>query len=251
MAEVSSDRPFESNKIFTEEMANAARTRLKEWLAKQASQEDVLSAIPDDDGTLAVRSNELAGATIVCDTNVEDGEEGEDENEHPSIRDLFPFKLAERELIEQLGNTIRQRMTLTEPHTLRNVAAFLYALERLPYATQEVSLDLALMDRVDGNMSYVSVELDDQAFRLSTGGSVHSPGIGGDSYSQTTFEIELGGFREGTTQDFSDWLDAFVSGGAIELQGDGDADLSTLAPDDGWDRLAKYWETQFGDEGGW
>lgn len=230
---MTTDRPFKDNKIFTEEMANAAREVLRDKLAKMGGE----------------APNNFVDADAEAHM-IDHGDE--DEDEEPSIDDLLPFTLEEQDLIDQLGVSIRKRMVSAEPEALKKIAAFLYSLERLPYVTPEISLDLAIMDRVDENLSYASVELDSQSFRLSTGGSVYSPDVGSDSYSETTFEIEAGGFREGSTQGFSDWLDTFVStGGTIEIQGDDDADLSELAPDDGWDRLEKYWETHWEDEGGW
>jgi hypothetical protein len=164
------------------------------------------------------------------------------------IDDLFPFTHAERQLIDQLEATIRRHMIVADPAALKEIAAFIFALQRLPYATPAVALDLALIDEIGENLSYVSVELDGQSFRLSIGGSVYSPDVGSDSYSNTTFQVELGGFRDGTTQDFEEWLDAFVSvGGAIEIQGDSDTDLTEPAPEDGWDRLDKYWEQRWED----
>ena len=132
---------------------------------------------------------------------------------------------------------------------MRDIAAFLHALRNLPYATPDVSLDLALMSRIDGNLGYVGIELSDQALRLTTGGSVYSPDVGSDSYSTTTVEMEPGGFREGTTEDFEDWLDQFVSaGGVLEVQGHCDADLTERAPGDGWDRLDRNGKSHTADD---
>lgn len=228
---MSTDRPFKDNQIFTEEMANAARERLRDKLSKM-------------DG-------EVPNGLAASDAEVQ-MIDPDDEDEQPSIDDLLPFTLAEQDLIDQLGATVRQRMVSADPESLKKIAAFLYALERLPYATPDVSLDLAIMGRGDENLSYTSVEMDGQSFRLSTGGSVYSPDVGSDSFSETTFEIEAGGFRDGSTEAFSDWLDAFVSAkGAIEIQGDDDADLTEPAPNDGWDRLAKYWDTHGEEADGW
>lgn len=228
---MSADRPFKDNKIFTEEMCVAARARLLEKLAPNCGNE----------------SEDAAEATGEAQM-ISSDDEGDEQN----IDDLLPFTLAEQQLIEKLAATVRERMVSASPETLKQVAAFLYALERLPYATPDVSLDFAIMDRVDGNLSYVSVELDGQSFRLSTGGSVYSPDVGSDSFSETTFEIETGGLRDGSTEAFIDWLDAFVSAdGLIEIQGDDDTDLTELAPDDGWDRLATYWESHWDDSDGW
>lgn len=168
------------------------------------------------------------------------------------IDDLFPFTLAERDLLKRLGASLRKRLVSADPDTLRKIAAFLYALERLPHVTPDVSLDLAIMSRVNENLSYVSVEMDGGTFRLSTGGHEYSPAVGGDSYSETTYEIEKGGFRDGTFHEFNDWLHSFVSAhGTIEIQGDCDTDLTEPSPEDGWDRLAKYWDSQVGEADGW
>ncbi|MBK8285026.1 MAG: hypothetical protein IPK97_09105 [Ahniella sp.] len=119
-------------------------------------------------------------------------------------------------------------------------------------ATPDLSLDLALMpDRWEPFLR-----------QYSTGRSViprclqevspTSADAGSDSYSSTAVEIELGGFRDGTPQDFEDWLDQFVSsGGVIEIQGFSDTDFTESAPEDGWDRLERYWETRCDDDDGY
>lgn len=227
---MSAEHPFATNVIFTEEMANAARLRLREKLA-----------------SIAVNDSKHAATEIKNDHPM-----SFDDDEVPSIDDIFPFKLEEKALIEQLEAAVRQRMVSADPETLKKISAFLYALERLPYATPSLFLDLAIMERRDEKLSYVSVELDGQSFRLSTGGSVYSPDVGSDSFSETLIEIETGGFREGSTDDFSLWLEAFVSaGGIIEVEGDDDISLTEPAPDDGWDRLEKYWESHGEDTDGW
>ena len=185
-------------------------------------------------------------------SDVDEASDCDEDGQEENIHDLFPFKPSERPLIDQIEKTIRKHMLTADPASLRGIGAFLHALRRLPYSTPDVALDLALMIRIDQNLSYVSIELDDQAFRLSIGGSVHSPDVGSDSYSRTTIEIERGGFREGATQDFKDWLDQFVSAvGVIEIQGDSDTDLTESAPDDGWDRLDRYWETRWEHDDGY
>lgn len=229
-------KPIDKKVIFTEEEANSARVRLSEWLSQQES--------------LGKEESPQAGNGDAEAAQI--AESGDEDEQEEDIEDLFPFKPSERPLIDQIEKTIRRHVLCADPASWKDIAAFLHALGRLPYATPDVSLDLALMTRFGENLSYVSVELDDQAFRLSTGGSVYSPDVGSDSYSSTTVEIELGGFREGTTQDFEDWLDQFVSaGGVIEIQGDCDADLTESAPDDGWDRLDRYWESRWEDDDGY
>jgi len=162
---------------------------------------------------------------------------------------LFPFLVGEKDLIDQLAARIRVSLSTLEPDQLRRMAAFLFALERLPYATAGVSMDLAINQRIDGNLSYVSVEIREDSFRLSTGGSVYSPGIGSDSYSETNFEAETGGFRQGATEAFEEWLDMFraIDGWySFDDITDYVIDLTEEVPADGWDRLAAYWDSQGG-----
>ena len=183
-----------------------------------------------------------------------DDDNFEDDNATQHIEDLFPFMVGEKDLIDQLAATIRASLKTLEPAELRKMAAFLFALERLPYATVGVSIDLAITQRVERNLSYVSVEISDDAFRLSTGGSVYSPDVGSDSYSETGFEVETGGYREGTTEAFKEWLEMFrATHGSYSIEdiGDDDIDLTEEAPADGWDRLAAYWDSYGGDEYGY
>jgi hypothetical protein len=228
---MSKDRPFKDNVIFTEEMVNAARERLQEKLAAMDKVEAMNAAEVGDDEHL----NSFV-----------------DEDDEVNIDDLFPFSLAERDLVEQIGATVRKKMVWADPETLRKIAAFLYALERLPYTTPDLWLDLAITDRIDQSLFYVSVELDGQSFRLSTGGSEYSEEAGSDSYSETLFEIEAGGYREGSTKSLGDWLEIFTSAsGTLEIQEDGVAFMTEPTSDDGWDRLEQYWELHGEEEDDW
>lgn len=178
----------------------------------------------------------------------------EDDDVTHDIEDLFPFTVEERYLIDKLVAEVRASIGALEPAELRKMAAVLFALERLPYGSEGVSIDLAISQRIEGNLSYVSMEISGDAFRLSTGGSVYSPDVGSDSYSETKFEVETGGYREGATEDFADWLDVFcttVGPYSIDDIGDDDIDLTEGAPADGWDRLAVYWDSNGGNEFGY
>lgn len=233
----------QKNTIFTEDVADAARARLKKWFSSHVAQSDEAQAKPDgrpEDGEDALQADDGEGSD--CDAV--------EQIDH--IDDLFPFKRSERSLIYQIEKTISRHLLTADPATLKKVAAFLHALRRLPYSTLDVSLDLVLMHRVEGDRDYVSVELNDQAFRLSTGGSSFSSDFGSNRFSSTTFEIEIGGFRAGTTQDSAEWLDQFVSAvGTMEIHGDGEADLTEIAPVDGWERLDRYWEHCWDDDDGY
>jgi hypothetical protein len=178
---------------------------------------------------------------ISVDENQDEDDDWEDSTD---ISDLFPFFAREEALIQSLSTLVRASLPSLEVGVLNKVSKFLFALERLPYASPGVSVDLSILERGEGGSSYVSVELTDQVFRLSRGGSEYTPGVGSDSYVNTDVQLETGGFREGSSADFEEWLYAFrnASGSyAIYDNGD-DVELSDQAPGDGWERLANYWE---------
>lgn len=184
----------------------------------------------------------------------DDKEDFEDDDGSQNIGDLFPFLVGEKDLIDRLAAMLRASLGTLEPDQLRRMAKFLFALERLPYATPGVSIDLAITQRIEKNLSYVSVEICDDAFRLSTGGSVYSLDVGSDSYSETSFEVETGDYREGTTEAFEEWMEMFrATHGSYSFEdvGDDDIDLTEAAPTDGWDRLAAYWDARGGGEYGY
>lgn len=174
----------------------------------------------------------------------------QDENDvdDPEIDDLFPFLVAEESLIAQLSRAIRKALATLEPDALKKAAVFLYAMDRLPYPTPGVDLDLAITRRPEGGgLSYVSAEISENSFRLSTGGSEYTPDVGSDCYSRTLVQMETGGFREGSMHDFEEWLDAFVAAGGevtIEDQNEEEVDLTEATSGDGWNRLAEYWDAR-------
>ncbi len=135
-------------------------------------------------------------------TNDKDRDDSVDDSDSDDINDLFPFTVGERELIGNFTAKIRASLTTLTPVELKQMATVLFALESLPYATAGVYIDLAVTKRSEEIFSYVSMEISDCEFRLTTGESVYSPGIGSDNHSQTVLEMEIGGFRRGTTQDF-------------------------------------------------
>ncbi len=175
----------------------------------------------------------------------------ENDDDKLDIEDLFPFTIYERDLIHKLATAIRGSLTKLAPAELRLMATFLFALERLPYATEGFYIDLAITQRHANSFSYINVEIGGSAFRLATGESVYSPDVGSDNHSETNLEMEIGGFRDGTTQDFEEWLDKFsflASDGSYSFEGEDnlDLDLTEEVPADGWDRLAAYWDSQGG-----
>lgn len=231
------DNPPKKNVTFTDETADAARETLRAVFAKQQAD---LSGLPKADSG-DDSADDPADDVNECDEVDQDQDEPESEDAH----DLFTFTLGESALIERLALAIRRRLQRAQPKVLHQVAAVLHAIDRLPYATPGISVDLAVIDRAGSDMSYVSIEIDESSIRLSRGGYVFTPGVGGDTYSTTDFEIERGGYRSGDTEEFEDWLSAFATApGSLAVEGDADVDFTDQAPDDGWERLANYWESQ-------
>jgi hypothetical protein len=174
-----------------------------------------------------------------------DFEHGNDEVERSEpVDDLFPFLREEESLIDALIGSIRMTLPSLDPADLRQMATVLYALQRLPYRTPGISIDLAKSQRIGEDFCYVSVEITDDTFRLSKGGSVYTPGVGGDTYSETLFHVEVGEFREGSASGFREWLANFEStGGVYDFDGAvcDEIDLAEPLESDGWERLDKHW----------
>jgi hypothetical protein len=170
----------------------------------------------------------------------------DDSDPEADISDLFPFRDCERAYLETIEDTVRKRLRLLPPDELRRASLFLFALGRLPYSTPGLALDFGLVNRGEWGMEYVSVEISGVAFRLSKGGSVYTEGVGSDSYSEAVLELETGGYREGNSEDIPDWIAAFEAfDGRVTIEDIDtalDLDMTEEAPDDGWERLARYWE---------
>lgn len=175
-----------------------------------------------------------------------------DDDYDEEIGDLYPFELIERDLIGQLSESIRRRIQRTDsPRKLQKIATFLFHLDQLPYFTLELDLRLEIVDSAGGSDSYVRVEFNDYWFILSMGNSMCMPTCDSSSSVDSSFTLRLGGFRCGSSEYFSSWLQAFDSAqGNIEFEGHGDFyDSDEKVPNDGWDRLEKYWEKKVQDTG--
>ena len=100
------------------------------------------------------------------------------EEEDQEIPNLFPFKLDEAGLCDKLSKLVRQLLIRAEPYEVMKLSKLLLALERLPYSTPGVHIQLGLILRATDEMNYTSVLLSDDEFRLDSGGYVHTPGVG-------------------------------------------------------------------------
>jgi len=151
------------------------------------------------------------GRTEMTDGSPAD-EAQDDESEQPEGGGHFAFQMEDRDLVEQLIAAVRllfHRKRLIPAHAHR-VAVVLLALDRLPLPTEGVDISLSLSRRVSEELSYQTLHISEDSFRLDAGGSVYSPEVGSDSYGDDLFEVEVGGGR--TDPDWmaiADWLDQF------------------------------------------
>jgi len=103
--------------------------------------------------------------------------------------------------IEIAKNTARR--FLQSPHiTSQQVIGLgnaLYALERLPLVTPGSSSEFGILYRAGTEefheMRYINFSISESAFRISIGGSVYDKAVGGDSFSEPGWVVEVSGYR--------------------------------------------------------
>ena len=74
----------------------------------------------------------------------------------------------------------------------------LYALERMPTTTPGTFVEFGVVYRVDSDypeMQYLNFLISESCFEISRGGSINL-GAGFDSFSDPSWRIEVGGYRE-------------------------------------------------------
>jgi hypothetical protein len=135
---------------------------------------------------------------------------------------------------------------------IHRLAILLFALERLPLATPGVSADLTLSFRNSEGSSFQNIHLDEGSLSLSSGGYVHTPDIGGDSYSAEILMVEVGGFRDAKRNQFADWLAEFkarLEDAEIEITvDDADVDWSNEPDGSSWETAAQKYAVDLLDE---
>lgn len=87
-----------------------------------------------------------------------------------------------------------------KPKEVIGLGNALYALERLPLPTEGVCCEFGLVYR-DGDeeldeMRYITFRISDDGFGVSQGGSVCDKSVGSDSYSDSSWFIDINGNRE-------------------------------------------------------
>lgn len=76
----------------------------------------------------------------------------------------------------------------------------LYALERLPLQTEGVNCEFGVTYRQEieefNEMRYIDFTISEESFKISGGGSVYNQSVGGDSYSNPSWYIEIDGYKD-------------------------------------------------------
>lgn len=173
-----------------------------------------------------------------------DSPEEEKEDEAITYDGRYGFYMEDKLVVTTLIQAVRVVLKRDEllPQEIAQMAAFLYALERLPQVTEGISMEVRLVYEYNGERSWRQVRIDDCSCTLESGGYTYSPGIGGDSYSERIFEASAGGGREGNAFQASEFANMFQESATddsykLEI----DEDLGTTF--DQWDQEAdeKLW----------
>lgn len=159
-------------------------------------------------------------------------EEPEDDVDEPYFDGaFFPLGSGEEWVKHEIIGFVRKLMNEhhLSPETLRKTSILLLGLERLPRTTSGIDVTLTLIYRFGGESNYHNIELSETRFALSSGGNTYAPEVGSDSFSETLFECESTGFRDGSLDpwELGSWLlsalDLLNSDGELEIHEDSDA----------------------------
>ncbi len=134
------------------------------------------------------------------------------------------FKLIDEDFyaIEIAKNTARRFLKHPQimPQQVIALGNALYALERLPLVTPGSSSESGIVYRAGtkefSEMRYIDFTISEAAFEISIGGSVYDQAVGGDSFSEPGWLVEVGGCRntECELYDLEDSITEYLNLGA-------------------------------------
>ena len=85
------------------------------------------------------------------------------------------------------------------PQQVIGLGNALYALERLPLVTPGSSCEFGIVYRAGteefSEMRYIDFRISESTFEISNGGSVNDKAVGGDSFSEPGWVVEVDGYR--------------------------------------------------------
>lgn len=175
----------------------------------------------------------------------EDWKEGKETEKEVGL-ELFPFQPEEKAIVDEVIALVREvlRLRSLTPRNLHLAAKILLALMRLPRPTPGIAIDMTISYRFNNDLSYRGIFISEESFRLQSGGSIYTPGVGSDSYSDDDIEMEIGGFR--SNMNFflvSAWLNScrellnMSAEISFEDLGDDDVEWDVEDSEDYWDKL--------------
>ena len=189
------------------------------------------------------RTNEgLQGITPMA----EEWDDNEEMTEEETESELFPFRLEEKAIVDETIALVREliRLPSLTPLNLHLAAKLLLALIRLPRPTPGIAIDMTISYRLNDDLSYRGIFISEDSFRLQSGGSIYTPGVGSDSYSDDSLEIEISGYRSNVSFYLvSGWIDScrellnMSAKVSFEDLGDDDVDWDIEDAEDYWDKL--------------
>ena len=160
----------------------------------------------------------------------------------------FGFLQEDRQTIQDLIAGVRRtlrRKSIT-PQQICGLGKLLHGLERMPRPTSGIDITVAIESRTPDHFSYKSIGLSESSFELLSGGAEYTPDVGSDSYTNYSFHVEVGGFRDDTeVTEVEDWISGFIESLCDEDQDfevdDQDErlvlDWDEKTPEDDWDQL--------------
>ncbi|HBJ38631.1 MAG TPA: hypothetical protein DDZ51_28555 [Planctomycetaceae bacterium] len=181
---------------------------------------------------------EIAGfEPLLNDPNdEEEPKEKVDENGDP----LFSDTIKDEPMFEEIRRFVQCLFSKElGPSTLCQVAITLNYLDRMPRKTPG-GCQLTICYRCNGELSYASIDGDEDRFALSKGGTVNH-GMGADHYGEDVFVRDLNGTCLGDLYEIQEWID--YSQELINLGGTISSESVTME-DHTWDdgESSTYWQ---------
>ena len=140
------------------------------------------------------------------------------------MSDVEKFELSDDDLYAvEIAKSTARRFLKYPQITARQVIGLgnaLYALERLPLITLGSCSEFGIVYRAGtedfNEMRYIDFGISESAFEISKGGSVYDKTVGGDSFSDPGWVVEVGGYRNAEYElyDLEDSIDEFLNLGA-------------------------------------
>jgi hypothetical protein len=140
------------------------------------------------------------------------------------MNEMVAFELTDddRYAIEVAQNIARRFLKHPKitPQQVIGLGNALFALERLPLVTPGSSCEFGIVYRAGteefSEMRYIDFRISDSAFEISKGGSVYDKSVGGDSFSEPGWVVEVGGYRSAECElyDLEDSIAEYLNLGA-------------------------------------